>query len=194
VVHLGVLDDSDVLCIVRINGHADLGLPTGDGARVPAHASALGKAMLAFSPRSVLVGLLASGLRALTPYTIVFPAVLVQDLAATCRTGVAFDREEAMVGATAVAAPILGPGHLVLGALSVTGPTPRFDPVQLARAVRVAAAGIARRLGTTHPRRRPATVRGECRQHPVPRPDVPKNGTVALPAGAREEHLFPAVV
>ncbi len=163
VVHLGILDGYDVLCTVRINGHADLGLPTGDGARVPAHASALGKAMLAFSPRAVLVRLLTVGLRALTPYTIVVPEVLVQDLAATCRTGVAFDREEAMLGAAAVAAPVLGPGHLVLGALSVTGPTQRFEPAHLAQAVRVAAAGIARQLGAPYRpfERRPARDSGE---------------------------------
>jgi DNA-binding IclR family transcriptional regulator len=148
VVHLGVLEGSDVLCMVRINGHADFGLPTGEGARVPAHATALGKAMLAFSPRGVLQGLLATGLRPLTPYTIVVPEVLVQQLAATCRSGVAFDREEATLGTAAVAAPVFGPGRQVLGALSVTGPTPRFDPGRLAHAVRVAAVGIARHLST----------------------------------------------
>jgi DNA-binding IclR family transcriptional regulator len=146
IVHLGVLDDGEVLCVVQINGHADLGLPTGEGARVPAHATALGKAILAFSPRSVLLALLASGLRPLTPYTIVIPDVLVRELASTCRSGVAFDREEATLGTAAVAAPVFGPGRHVLGALSVTGPTPCFDPDRFAQAVRVAAFGIGRQL------------------------------------------------
>jgi DNA-binding IclR family transcriptional regulator len=156
VVHLGVLDGADVLCTVRINGHVDLGLRASEGMRVPAYATALGKAMLAFSPRSVLLGVLARGLHPLTPYTIVVPELLVRELAATCRAGVAFDREEAALGTTAVAAPVFGAAHQVLGGLSVTGPTSRFDPLRLASAVRVAAAGIARQLanpGSTRDRR-----------------------------------------
>jgi DNA-binding IclR family transcriptional regulator len=149
IVHLGVLDGSDVLCIVRINGHTHLGLPSSDGARVPAHATALGKAMLAFSPRAVLSRLVDGGLRALTPYTIVVPEVLLQDLASTCRSGVAFDCEEAVLGMAAVAAPVLDPGRHVLGALGVSGPTSRFDPPRLAQAVRVATVGIARQLAAT---------------------------------------------
>jgi DNA-binding IclR family transcriptional regulator len=145
-VHLDVLDGGDVLCMVRINGHVDFGLPSAEGGRVPAHATAPGKAILAFSPRGVLLGLLGSGLQPLTPYTIVTPEVLVQDLAATCRRGVAFDQEEATLGTAAVAAPVFGSGRQVLGALSVTGATSRFDPVHFAHAVRVAAVGIARQL------------------------------------------------
>lgn len=149
---LGILDTNAVLCIVRINSHDGV-VPVSEGQRIPAHATAMGKAMLAFSPRAAVGQLLEAGLRPLTPYTIVVPHVLVQDLAWTCRTGVAFDREEAVIGGASVAAPILDATRTVLGALAVSGPAHRFDPGKLADAVRVASAGIARSLSGLPSRR-----------------------------------------
>lgn len=144
---MGVLDGSEVLCIVRVNSHAGPGAGMAEGDRLPAHATALGKALLAFSPRAVVARAIAAGLRPVTPYTIVVPDVLLQELARTCRTGVAYARQEDVVGTASVAAPILSGGRDVLGALSISGPAPRFDPTRLADAVRVAAVGIGRRLG-----------------------------------------------
>jgi DNA-binding IclR family transcriptional regulator len=144
---MGVLDGRDVLCIARVNGHDAPGVTMSEGDRAPAHATAMGKAMLAFSPRGAVARVIDAGLCPLTPYTIVVPEVLLGDLAQTCRTGVAFAREEEVLGTAAVAAPILGGGRDVLGSLSVSGPTRRFEPTRLADAVRVTAAGIGRRLG-----------------------------------------------
>ncbi len=151
VVHLGVLHGSDVLYLVKISGHDRVPLPTRDGARMPAHATGLGKAMLALSPRAAVREVLAGPLRALTPYTIVVPGVLLKELAEVARTGLAFDHEEAVVGVVCVAAPIFMPGSPTLAAISVTGPSHRFDPDRVASAVRLAAAAITRGLGGVRP-------------------------------------------
>jgi DNA-binding IclR family transcriptional regulator len=146
-VFLGVCDGHDVVCIVRINGHHGATGPMAEGDRLPLHASAMGKAMLAFSPRSLVHRVIAAGLGPVTAYTIVVPEVLLQDLARIARTGVAYCREEGYVGETAVAAPVFGPGRTVVGALGMAGPAPRFDPSRLANAVRAVAVGIGRRIG-----------------------------------------------
>jgi DNA-binding IclR family transcriptional regulator len=151
VVHLAVLQRGEVLYLVKISGHGRLPLPTRDGARMPVHATGLGKAMLAYSPRAMVRQVLGGPLPALTPYTIVVPDLLLKELAEVARTGLAFDHEEAMVGVVCVAAPIFMPGSPFLGAISVTGPSHRFDPGRAASAVRLAAAAITRGLGGVRP-------------------------------------------
>ena len=145
VVHLGTLHNLDVLYVERIGGHRCVKVPTRVGGREPAYCTGLGKAMLAFSDPTVVDGVIARGLRPRTPYTIVVPAVLRQALAETCRTGVAFDREESGLGWSCVAAPIFQRSTL-LAAVSVTGAACRLDLDQVAPHVRQAALGISRAL------------------------------------------------
>lgn len=129
-VFMGVRDGEDVLCILRVIGHEHHGVTMAEGDRLPGCATAMGKAMLAFSPRAMVSG----------------HDELVPELAAVARSGVAFACDEPHPGQSAVAAPVFAPGRVVVGALSVVGPTYRLDPGRLANAVRVAAAGVSRRL------------------------------------------------
>ncbi|MGH9001309.1 MAG: IclR family transcriptional regulator [Acidimicrobiia bacterium] len=175
VVHLGILDGSDVLYLVKISGHERVPLPTRDGARMPVHATALGKTLLAASPRAVVRRLLDQPLRALTPRTIVAKDVLWAELAEAARTGVAFDHEEAVTGVVCVAAPITVTGFQSHAAISVTGPPDRFDPQHAAAAVRLAGFAISRSVNG--PDRGPPDA-------PVPEHrDVPESGTPRLPPG-----------
>ena len=57
--------------------------------------------------------------------------------------GIAFEREESALGLMCAAAPILRDG-VAVAAVSVAGPTGRFDPAQVGTHVRRAAARIAR--------------------------------------------------
>ena len=146
IVHLGILDGSDVLYLVKLSGHDRVPVPTRDGARMPAHATALGKALLAASPQAVVRRFLAHPLPAMTPNTIVDPATLLKELAETAQTGVAFDREEAFPGVVCAAAAITLPRFPGRAAISVTGPRGRFDPDHAAAAIRLAAFAISRSL------------------------------------------------
>ncbi|MGH9001308.1 MAG: IclR family transcriptional regulator [Acidimicrobiia bacterium] len=164
---MGVLDGHDVVCTARVSGHDRGAVGMSEGERLPLHATAMGKAMLAFSPRTFVSQVIDAGLGCLTPHTIVVPEALLQDLARTCRMGVAYAREEAIMGSAAVAAPILGPGGEVLGALSVDGRALRFDATCFANAVRVGAAAIARRLLARPRAGRDVTVRERSRPGPA---------------------------
>src|ERR1700750_468456 len=75
------------------------------GAQLPAHASALGKAMLAFAPGGLLDELLAEPLPKLTNRTLTARA-LTQELEAVRESGIARERDEAVLGESSVAAPI----------------------------------------------------------------------------------------
>ena len=68
------------------------------------------------------------------------------DGAGIAQSGVSFDREEASVGVSCVAAPVFGPDGTVVAAMSVTGRIGRNRPDRLAPAVMAAARGTTRSL------------------------------------------------
>jgi len=145
VVNLGVLNGTDVLYYAKIVGHKGLAVPTRVGGRWPAHATALGKAMLAFGPQHTLRRLLASGLERLTPYTITDPRRLLRQLEKVRQEGIAFEYEESALGVACVGAPIFSHGQLT-AALSVTGPPLRLRPERWEPTVKRLAASIGRNL------------------------------------------------
>ena len=137
VVHLAVLDGPDVVYLDRIGDRA---IPTRVGGRQPAHCTAVGKAMLAYCDHEV-------DLRdRKTKYSISTTSQLAAELAKVRAHGVAFEREESMLGFGCVAAPVGDPGEAV-AAVSVCGPMSRmmFDS-RLAAPVRMTAMGIWRNV------------------------------------------------
>ncbi|MFJ3709586.1 MULTISPECIES: IclR family transcriptional regulator [unclassified Streptomyces] len=145
VVHLAVLDAGEVVCLERIGGSDDAQLPPRVGARMPAYCTAAGKAMLAFGTQADVTGVLAGELPARTPRTVVRPAVLRSELAATRERGIAYDREESWRGVCCVAAPLRGAGRAV-AAISVTRRSSHQGVEQHGPAVRACAGTIWREL------------------------------------------------
>ena len=109
---------------------------------MPANSSALGKALLAFSGRQKVLSYLQSPLPIRTKHTITSPHILVSQLKKVRVEGVAFDREEAALGLTCVAAPVLVNGRAV-AALSVSSPTVGFSAERYIPMVKRAALAIA---------------------------------------------------
>ncbi|MGW0163234.1 IclR family transcriptional regulator [Mycobacterium sp. NPDC003323] len=144
VVHLAVLEGSDVVYMEKVGNRLTAAIPTRVGGRQPAHCAAVGKAMLAFAGEPDLDASTASALPRRTKYSISTPAQLRAELAKVRSHGVAFDREESVPGFGCVAAPIGDPGQAV-AAVSVCGPMNqmKFDQ-QLVAPVRMAAMGIWR--------------------------------------------------
>lgn len=144
VVHLAVLEGSDVVYMEKVGNRLTAAIPTRVGGRQPAHCAAVGKAMLAFTDEPDLEAASASTLPRRTKYSISTAAQLRAELAKVRSHGVAFDREESVPGFGCVAAPIGDPGEAV-AAVSVCGPMGqmKFDQ-QLVAPVRMAAMGIWR--------------------------------------------------
>ncbi|MET7615726.1 IclR family transcriptional regulator [Streptomyces sp. NPDC005408] len=96
-IHLGRLDGANVVYLATRESHEYLRTFSRVGRRFPAHAGALGKALLAERPDDQLP-LGGDGLEALTPNTRTDRAALAADLAATRERGYAVDREEGVLG------------------------------------------------------------------------------------------------
>jgi DNA-binding IclR family transcriptional regulator len=124
-------------------------LELGGGA--PAHATALGKVLLAaLEPAELRRRLRGRRLERLTPRTLGDRRALGTALARIRRQGVALDDEECSLGLRCVAAPIRNHLGAVVAALSVSGPSQRLpDPIlpRLAESVRAAAQDVSQRLG-----------------------------------------------
>ena len=120
------------------------------GLQLPLHASALGKAILAFSPAQAVDDLASEPLPKLTKRTL-DEAALRHELAVIRDQGVATERDEAVLGEASVAAPIFDHGGNAVGAIGVVDATERLFPRGLARgvaaAVSEAARGVSRELG-----------------------------------------------
>jgi DNA-binding IclR family transcriptional regulator len=168
-VHLGLREGLEVVYILKIGGHRPARAPSRLGGRMPLHATAIGKALLAYAAEDVRKAVLGGPLKRLAARTLTAPGVLAAQLAEIVASGVAFEFEESAVGIVCVAAPILAGGNAgppggvaeqaiggggvksvlgggVVAAVSVTGPAGRFHPRRHADAVRTAAAGISAAL------------------------------------------------
>jgi len=145
-VHLGVLEGQEVVYVAKIGGHRQVRSPSRIGGRMPLHCTAIGKALLANSPRDLFEGVVAAGLPRRTPRTVSAPGMLARQLEVVVETGIAYEYEESALGIVCVAAAVLDPDDRPVAAISATGPVTRFQPERHAAAVRAAAAGVSATL------------------------------------------------
>jgi DNA-binding IclR family transcriptional regulator len=120
------------------------------GAELPVHASALGKAILAYAPRELVNDLVAEGLPKLTGRTLTAKG-LRTELNDVRETGIARERDEAVLGESSLGGTIFDRSGAAVGAIAVVGETevimPRGPSKGLRAAVTDAARGISRELG-----------------------------------------------
>jgi DNA-binding IclR family transcriptional regulator len=147
-VHLAVAEGTDVVYVQKLEGRHGPPTPSRIGGRMPAYCTGVGKALLAHASPEHLAAVLATGLRRRTPKTVVAPGLLERELVRVRESGVAVEHEESSMGISCVASPVIDDGKAV-AAVSITGRANRIDVSRLAPAVRTAALGISRSLGTT---------------------------------------------
>lgn len=126
------------------------------GGRARIHATALGKAILAFSDPEFVDSVLAGPLLPQTEKTITDPAELREELSHVRLEGVAYDVEESRLGLFCVSAPVfIGQGGVVAGAISVAGATELAIAERYAPAVLATAMALSSALGSARsPRKR----------------------------------------
>lgn len=128
-IHLGRLDGSDVVYLSKRESIHPLRLYSSVGRRLPAHATALGKAMLASFDESTVDRHVEEPLTQLTQRTITSRSALNAELESTRKRGFAIDNEENSDGIRcfAVALPAFGTSSTVTDALSVSVPKARLN-------------------------------------------------------------------
>lgn len=148
--HLGIVTGGDVVYIELVDSPHPVRIFSRVGAAVPAYATAIGKAILAFMPPGALAEHVADVLEPRTNRTITERAVLDADLALIRARGYAVDDEENRPGIRGYAAPIFDHTDVVVAAVSIGGPADRVgsDDEQLGEAVRATALAISRLLGS----------------------------------------------
>jgi DNA-binding IclR family transcriptional regulator len=131
--------------------------PRPDGSRqmpevgivIPVHASALGKAMLAFLPDDA-ERVLSGSLRSMTGETITSPEALRRQLDEIRTTGSAIEEDEAVLGESSVASPVFDSWGGAVGAIGVVLPSGNAVPNHEARdIVRESARALSRELGAS---------------------------------------------
>ncbi|MFF2509271.1 IclR family transcriptional regulator [Streptomyces sp. NPDC058067] len=144
--HLAVLDGREVVFLDKAGGRCAAQLPTGLGVRLPAHTTAVGKAILATLDPGLVDSAYRGPLPLSTPRTLRTAADLRHELARIRqRDGLALDNEETLSGIRCVAAPLRGGGPAT-AALSVCGNHQAVDFRELAPLVRDLAGEAQRAL------------------------------------------------
>ncbi|HHV58124.1 MAG TPA: IclR family transcriptional regulator [Firmicutes bacterium] len=150
VAHLVVLQDGEVVYIDKVECPGPVKMYSQLGRRAPAHATAVGKVLLAFLPKAQVDAILARGLPRLTPHTITDPERLRRELRLIRERGYALDNEENELGIRCVAGPIFNHTGQVVAAFSISGLALRLLPAKLEELgglVRETSREISARLG-----------------------------------------------
>jgi DNA-binding IclR family transcriptional regulator len=152
---IGVLHELEVSYIEKQPGPRPATSFT-PAATLPAHPTALGRALLAFSPARVIEMTIMGGLRPYTPHTITSPDRFRRALAVTRLTRVAVTRWELEPDTCGVAMPVFGSGGNAVAAIELTVRDLGHDLQPMMAALAIASRSLSRELA------------GGVRQQPVP--------------------------
>lgn len=148
-VQLSVLQGTDQVYVEILQGpKARIDIRSRIGGRVPAYATAGGKAVLSHSEPHVVDRALGIELRQLGPRTITDEGVLRAQIQRAREEGLATEVEESNPGVTCAACAVLRPDGSPIAAISATGHVGEVDLAQIGPAVRMAALSLNRRIRT----------------------------------------------
>jgi IclR family acetate operon transcriptional repressor len=123
---LGVMRGSEVVYIDSAIGNSPLTLNFQKGHRAPAHCTSSGRVFLANMEKKQLDAYMLSGpWEPITPYTIVDPDRLRQEIELVRKQGFATNDSEFAIGVVGAAVPIAGPNGRIIACLSISAPKAR---------------------------------------------------------------------
>lgn len=145
--HLGILDGADVIYIARFAAHKPVSAMISVGARVPAHATTMGRIILAYKPAGYLsehfTGRPLVKFSEQTPQTL---DALVTALEADRRRGYVISHSSFEAGIASIAAPLFDAKGEVVGAINVSTPENAIDPKTFDTEIRAELLAAARRI------------------------------------------------
>ncbi len=133
-VHLGVLDNHDILHIAKVDSPETVGVSSRVGTRATPHLTGLGKALLAAGSDGELEIYISHARQQTSPLpvtTLSDPASLRAEIQLTRERGYSIDEGESSPGVRCLAVAIRGVDNRPVFALSLTGPSGRFTPERL---------------------------------------------------------------
>ncbi|AZR74760.1 IclR family transcriptional regulator [Anoxybacter fermentans] len=149
-IHLGILDNDEVVYIDKVESPQTIRMYSKIGKRAPVHCTGLGKVLLAYSSSEVIDKVIEKGLRAYTENTITDVDAFKKHLEEIRRQGFAIDNVEHEEGIRCVAGPIFDYSGNVIASFSISGPTMRVTEEKIpdfAQLVRDYSKKMSRALG-----------------------------------------------
>jgi DNA-binding IclR family transcriptional regulator len=182
-VRLGVLGDREVTYIEKARGRRPV-TTFAQHATAPAHATAMGKALLAFSAPALVDLFLSRGLTAYTPFTLTAPDRFRRALAMARLSRLAVARWELEQDRSALAVPVFGPGGRVAAAIEVRVDDPAAELPVVRPALVIAGRSLTRELSAApEPVGRGPGLRPQPAGHPAALPaDRPAAHPAARPS------------
>jgi len=145
--HLGILEGADVIYIARFAAHKPVSAVISVGARVPAHATTMGRIMLAYKPAAYLKehfgGRPLAKFSEHTPLTL---EALSATLEADRRRGYVISHSNFEAGIASIAAPLFDAKGEVIAAINVSTPENAIDLAAFDTEVCEALRASARRI------------------------------------------------
>ncbi len=128
--NLGILDGNEVLYLIIKESRNPLRMAGMRGKRLPAHCTALGKAILADMSREELMEIYQprQTLEQQTSNSIASMDALLEELENVRQKGLAFDNEELYSGVVCLGTPVRDRRGMVVAAVSISLPKNRIDP------------------------------------------------------------------
>jgi IclR family pca regulon transcriptional regulator len=125
--HLGILDGSDVLYLARYAAHEPIGSVIAVGARLPAHATTMGRMLLAHKPGAYIAEHVVEPLARFTAHTPTTRAELDAMLAGDRARGYAISHSNFESGIASIAAPVFDASGDAVAAINVSIPEAAVD-------------------------------------------------------------------
>jgi IclR family pca regulon transcriptional regulator len=129
---VATLDIPEIVYVARVPTQRIMSITLGIGTRLPAHATSMGRVLLAALPDEDLTEFLdTTTLDSYTQRTIVDPAMLRRVLATVAGQGWAMVDQELEMGLRSVAAPLRGPDGRTVAALNISAAAARVSTEEL---------------------------------------------------------------
>ncbi len=152
-VHLGMLIDSEIIYVHKVDSRHMLGMYSRVGRRAPLHCTAIGKVLLAWGDPARLDQILKGcDFKRYRDKTITDRAAFDVELARTRAQGFGQDREEFDDHIRCMGVPIFDRHRQAVAGLSVSIPTFRFEPereLEIVAMLQNASRAISKQLGCT---------------------------------------------
>lgn len=131
-VHLGVLRETEVIYLDKIDGKHAVRMHSQIGRMSPVYCTGIGKAALSLLPDERLASIIAAiGFQSFTQNTITDAERLMAEILTIRQRGYGYDLEEHEIGIQCIAVPISSARPEFTAALSVTGPAYRLTRERL---------------------------------------------------------------
>jgi DNA-binding IclR family transcriptional regulator len=144
-VQMAVSDGVDAIYIEKLTSEVSVPVQSRIGARIPLHATGVGKALLAFSPPQFVDVVLNMQLTRYTTETITNRRALMKELARVREQGYSTSHQEYLAGSVSIAAPVVVDG-VAKAAIGIVNYGGRDDLAEYLDALIEAADGLAGRL------------------------------------------------